>query len=196
MDTTAVTTLRYGEPVTQELDTERLPVSGEIPAALRGRFIRNGPNPAPPACTRIGFSVTEWSTACGSGMGARSAISTVGCERPALTGDAQYVRADGSLDLAVGVANTSVVEHAGRVLALVESSLPYELTDDLGTVGAYDFGGRLATPMTAHPKRCPRRASCTSSVTASRRRSPRSRIIAPMPRDRSWRAARSTFPGA
>jgi len=40
-------------------------------------------------------------------------------------------------------------------LALVESSLPYEITNDLETVGCYDFGGKLNDSMTAHPKICP-----------------------------------------
>jgi carotenoid cleavage dioxygenase len=50
------------------------------------------------------------------------------------------------------VANTHVLEHAGRLLALVESGFPYELTPELDTVGPCDFGGRLRTAMTAHPK--------------------------------------------
>jgi carotenoid cleavage dioxygenase len=33
--------------------------------------------------------------------------------------------------------------------------LPYEITDELETVGAYDFGGKLVDSMTAHPKICP-----------------------------------------
>ena len=53
------------------------------------------------------------------------------------------------------VANTHIVNHAGKTLALVESSLPYEITNDLETVGAYDFGGKLLDSMTAHPKICP-----------------------------------------
>ena len=51
--------------------------------------------------------------------------------------------------------NTNVIQHAGRVLALSESSFPYELTGHLDTVGAFDFDGRLTTAMTAHPKICP-----------------------------------------
>jgi carotenoid cleavage dioxygenase-like enzyme len=47
------------------------------------------------------------------------------------------------------------VRHAGRTLALVESSYPYQLTSALDTIGPYDFGGRLRTAMTAHPKTCP-----------------------------------------
>ena len=62
---------------------------------------------------------------------------------------------DGTRNLRASVANTHVVNHAGKTLALVESSLPYEITNDLETVGAYDFGGKLVDSMTAHPKICP-----------------------------------------
>lgn len=49
-------------------------------------------------------------------------------------------------------ANTHVICHAGRVLALEEAHLPTRVTPDLATVGRYDFGGRLRSAMTAHPK--------------------------------------------
>jgi carotenoid cleavage dioxygenase len=53
-------------------------------------------------------------------------------------------------------ANTNVIGHAGRTFALVEAgAVPYELTDDLETVGACDFGGTLSGGYTAHPKRDP-----------------------------------------
>jgi carotenoid cleavage dioxygenase len=35
---------------------------------------------------------------------------------------------DGTVDRSVGVANTHVVAHAGRIMALVESSFPHVLT--------------------------------------------------------------------
>jgi carotenoid cleavage dioxygenase-like enzyme len=54
-----------------------------------------------------------------------------------------------------GPANTHVVRHAGRLLAPVESSYPYEITAELDTVGCHEFDGRLRTAMTAHPKTCP-----------------------------------------
>jgi carotenoid cleavage dioxygenase len=63
--------------------------------------------------------------------------------------------ADGTRNLRASVANTHVVNHAGKTLALVESSLPYEISNDLETIGAYDFGGKLVDSMTAHPKICP-----------------------------------------
>ena len=62
---------------------------------------------------------------------------------------------DGSRNLRSAVANTHIVNHAGKTLALVESSLPYQVTKDLETVGCYDFGGKLNDAMTAHPKICP-----------------------------------------
>ncbi|MEC3953606.1 carotenoid oxygenase family protein [Nocardia sp. CDC153] len=50
---------------------------------------------------------------------------------------------------------THIIEHAGRILALQEANLPFEMTPELDTVGPYDFGGRLTTAMTAHPKQDP-----------------------------------------
>src|SRR5262249_5403571 len=54
--------------------------------------------------------------------------------------------------LVPNTSNTSVVAHAGRVFSCAEYGLPYELDDELNTLGRYDFGGRLHAPMTAHPK--------------------------------------------
>ncbi|WP_234331162.1 carotenoid oxygenase family protein [Streptomyces sp. NRRL F-4474] len=72
---------------------------------------------------------------------------------PALDG-APYMTENGP-DLTASTAGTHVIEHAGRLLALSEAALPFELTADLETVGAYDFGGKLRTAMTAHPKEDP-----------------------------------------
>ena len=51
-----------------------------------------------------------------------------------LTGDAGPVK---------NPANTHIIEHAGRRLALWEGGLPTEVTPGLSTVGEYDFAGRL-----------------------------------------------------
>jgi len=56
------------------------------------------------------------------------------------------------VDHSVAVANTNIVGHAGRLFALVESSWPTKMTRELDTIGPCDFGGRLTTSMTAHPK--------------------------------------------
>ena len=50
------------------------------------------------------------------------------------------------------VANTNVLFHGGRLLALEEGN-PFELErGTLASIGPYDFGGALEGPMTAHPK--------------------------------------------
>jgi carotenoid cleavage dioxygenase len=51
-------------------------------------------------------------------------------------------------------ANTNIVFHAGKLLALKEDSVPFEIDPDtLETRGAYDFGGKYSSPtFTAHPK--------------------------------------------
>ena len=71
---------------------------------------------------------------------------------PLLHGARPY-GADGSRDLTASTANTSVLLYNDALFALVENCLPFAVTTELDTVGAYDFQGALKTPMTAHPKR-------------------------------------------
>src|SRR6202000_735830 len=52
-----------------------------------------------------------------------------------------------------GVANTNIVFHAGRLLALEEAHLPTEIEPGtLATRGYCNYDGRIAGPFTAHPK--------------------------------------------
>ena len=52
--------------------------------------------------------------------------------------------------------NTNVIGHAGRTFAIVEAGArPYELNEELDTIGPCDFGGTLDGGYTAHPKRDP-----------------------------------------
>lgn len=140
-------------PVADELTQFDLPIEGAIPAELNGWYLRNGPNPRQ--------ATAHWFT--GDGMihgirleGGRAAwyrnrwVRTDSFEK-----DFPLYNADGTRNLRAATANTHIVNHAGKTLALVESSLPYEITNELETVGAYDFGGKLVDSMTAHPKICP-----------------------------------------
>src|SRR5262245_15384107 len=140
-------------PVTDELTEFDLPVEGAIPPELNGWYLRNGPNPR--QATR------HWFTGDGMIHGVRLEngraawyrnrwVRTESFEHPF-----SLYNADGTRNLHASVANTPVVNHAGKTLALVESSLPYEITNDLEMLGAYDFGGKLVDSMTAHPKICP-----------------------------------------
>jgi carotenoid cleavage dioxygenase-like enzyme len=140
-------------PVTDELTAFDLPVEGAIPAELTGWYLRNGPNPRQ--------ATDHWFTGDGMIHGVRLEdgraawyrnrwVRTESFEHPF-----PLYNADGTRNLHASVANTHVVRHAGKTLALVESSLPYQITNDLKTLGAYDFGGKLVDSMTAHPKICP-----------------------------------------
>ena len=140
-------------PVPDELTTYDLPVTGAIPPELDGWYLRNGSNPRTPTGhwfigdgmihgVRIENGVAKWYR--------NRWVRTESFEHPF-----GVYNPDGTRNLRSSVANTHVVNHAGRTLALVESSLPYQITNDLETVGCYDFDGKLNDAMTAHPKICP-----------------------------------------
>ena len=142
------------EPVVDEISATSLTVHGSLPAELDGRYFRNSHNPLP------GVVPSNWFA--GSGMihgirlrgGQAEWYRNSWVRTPALEG-APYRRADGSIDLTASIAGTNIIEHGGRILALQEQNLPFEMTPDLATVGPYDFGGKLQTAMTAHPKEDP-----------------------------------------
>ncbi|MEU8921943.1 carotenoid oxygenase family protein [Kitasatospora sp. NPDC048545] len=137
-------------PVADEITATGLTVEGTLPPELTGRLVRNGHNPKP------GVTPTHWFKGSGMVHGVRLRAGRAEWYRnrwvrtPALDG-APYLTEHGP-DLTASTAGTHVIEHAGRLLALCEANLPFELTPELETVGAYDFGGRLRTAMTAHPK--------------------------------------------
>ncbi|MEE1822030.1 carotenoid oxygenase family protein [Streptomyces sp. BE20] len=140
-------------PVADEITATGLTVEGHLPPELSGRLIRNSHNPKP------GVTPTHWFKGSGMVHGIRLGEGRAEWYRnrwvrtPALDG-APYLTEHGP-DLTVSTAGTHVIEHAGRLLALCESALPFELTADLETVGAYDWNGRLTSAMTAHPREDP-----------------------------------------
>ncbi|GAA3260695.1 carotenoid oxygenase family protein [Streptomyces lavendulae] len=140
-------------PVTDEVTATELTVEGALPPELTGRLIRNSHNPKP------GITPTHWFKGSGMVHGIRLRDGRAEWYRnrwvhtPALDG-VPYMTEQGP-DLTASTAGTHVIEHAGRLLALCEANLPFELTPELETVGAYDFGGKLTSAMTAHPKEDP-----------------------------------------
>jgi carotenoid cleavage oxygenase len=142
-------------PVRDERDDSGLAVTGAIPPDLDGLLLRNGPNPIlDPDPGRY-----HWFNGDGMLHGielaggraryrnrwvrTRAACQALGEPAPAGPPEVNGLPVS---------ANTNVVAHAGRIFALVESSLPTEVRAELSTIGATDFGGRLTTPFTAHPK--------------------------------------------
>src|SRR5919202_2651140 len=151
-------------PVREEITAERLPVIGELPREIDGLFVRNGPNPQfDPAG---GY---HWFDGDGMVHGVRIQegqasyrnryVRTVRCQPEHAAGLALGAtllsggRPAGGDPEAANKANTHVMWHAGRLLALWEGGAPYAMrAPSLDTVGPYTFGGQLRHTFTAHPK--------------------------------------------
>ena len=148
-------------PVGAEVTATDLGVTGHIPEHLDGRYLRNGPNPA----EEVDPATYHWFT--GDGMVHGVALR----DGKACWYRNRWVRSPsvcatlgepvpGGLNPRAGMlslgANTNVLTHAGKTLALIEGGVAnYELTDELGTVGPCDFDGTLPGGYTAHPHRDP-----------------------------------------
>jgi carotenoid cleavage dioxygenase len=158
-------------PVDREIDAP-CRVLGEVPEGLVGDFVRNGPNPMFEPLgryhmfdgdgmlhqVRFGDGAPRYrnrwirSRALEAEMRHHRALyhglaEILEFPDPALVGDAGPIK---------NPANTHIVRHAGRYLALYEGGPPTEVTAELDTVGEFDFDGRLAGAMTAHPRLDPR----------------------------------------
>ena len=136
-------------PVTDEVEASNLEVRGAIPAALDGRYIRNGSNPADGESGHWFF---------GDGMlhsvhlsdGRAVAYRNRYVQTGVLGGGLNPGGAPGGAN---NPSNVSAIFHAGKLLTSGEVGLPFEVTpNDLATVGVYDFDGELTQSFTAHPK--------------------------------------------
>jgi carotenoid cleavage oxygenase len=148
-------------PVSAEVTATDLEVTGHIPEHLDGRYLRNGPNPA----EEVDPATYHWFIGDGMVHGValrdgkacwyrnRWVRSAAVC---ATLGEPAPDRIDPRAGMLGLGANTNVLTHAGRTLALVEAGVAnYELTEELDTVGTCDFDGTLAGGYTAHPHRDP-----------------------------------------
>ncbi len=152
-------------PWRMEGDAPDLEVEGTLPRELNGTFYRNGPNPAfEPRSAYHWFDGDGMIHAITLREG-RAAyrnrwVASAGLAEERAAGRATF---DGLLAIKPTEAprfkntgNTNIVWHGGKLLALMEGALPTSLRAcTLETLGEWDFGGRLGTPMTAHPKMDP-----------------------------------------
>jgi len=143
----------YG-PVFDELTTTDLKVTGSIPKALSGMYVRNGSNPK-------SGTAGHWFFGDGMVHGVRLENGRAVWYRnryvktPKLAKGMDAMDPECIMDPTASAANTHVLAHAGRIWALEEGHLPWELSNELETMGCDDFGGKLKTAFTAHPKLCP-----------------------------------------
>jgi carotenoid cleavage dioxygenase len=139
-------------PMEQELTIEDLPVTGRIPAALDGRYMRIGPNPmdADPANY-------HWFTGDGMIHGLRIENGRALWYRnrwvrsEAVSARLGEARTEGPRHL-FDTVNTNIVGFAGKTLGMVEAgSTPVEIGETLETLRYTDFDGTLHGSFTAHP---------------------------------------------
>jgi carotenoid cleavage dioxygenase-like enzyme len=158
-------------PVQQEITADDLRVEGALPADLTGAYLRNGPNPRFMPLGSYTYPIE------GDGMihgvwieGGRARyrnrwVRTQGMLAEERAGHALFggLLTPNFFDQKLLGPDPdpgypfklnpfiNIVRHGGRYLALDEGTPPYEVTADLDTVGRYDFAGKLADGICAHP---------------------------------------------
>lgn len=150
-------------PVTEERTIAELKIRGELPREFNGTLYRNGPNP------QFDAPGAHWFT--GDGMlhafaleDGRATYRNRWVRTPKWlaehdAGRAIFAGFGGKLPGAPesakdgGNANTNIIWHAGKLLALEEAHLPTEIQPHtLETLGYQDYGKAIRGPFTAHPK--------------------------------------------
>lgn len=142
------------KPVTEEVTDTDLRVTGEIPAALNGLYVRNGPNPL----TKVNPAAHHWFLGDAMLHGIRLQ------DGKALWYRNRWVRSNAVSDILgeprapgprhprTDMANTNIVGHAGKLWAIVEAGgYPVIISEELETIEHSDFGGTLAEAYSAHP---------------------------------------------
>ena len=153
------------DPIHIECDVEDLRINGALPRELNGSLIRNGPNPqfdAPGAHWFVGDGMLHSFTLAEGRASYRNrwirtpkflAEHDAGRAIFSGFGGRRLPDAPPTPVTDTGVANTNIVWHGGRLLALEEAHLPTEIDRrTLATLGYQDFGGGLPGAFTAHPK--------------------------------------------
>jgi carotenoid cleavage dioxygenase-like enzyme len=151
----------YAPIETENYFKDITPIMGEIPKELNGVLYRNGPNPQFPDSNKHWFE--------GDGMLHMFSISDgkvsyrnrwIETERLKLERRANKMLLKGFNDptrenakpiVSSNTANTNIIQYAGKLLALVESSSGTEINPlDLSTIGEWNYKGQIQN-MSAHP---------------------------------------------
>lgn len=146
-------------PLMNEVTAFDLKVTGKIPEALNGRFLRIGPNPVdePHPLWLVGH---HWFAGAGMAHGLRLHDGKAEWFRSRFVVDEHTAKirrikplpgpGEGQRD---GNVNTNLTLVAGKLCAVVEAgSIPVELDYELESVRRTDFNGTLEAGFTGHPK--------------------------------------------
>ncbi len=158
----------YG-PVLLEADAPDLVIEGEVPKELNGTLYRNGPNPRFPPRGKghhwfLGDGMVHAFNIADGRVSYRNRwVRTGKFVAESEAGEPLFGSSFGPMghdpraaNLKRNVANTNIVWHGGKLLALEEGNPPVELDPvSLETKGPWTFDGGYAGPFTAHPKMDP-----------------------------------------
>ena len=155
-------------PIDTEYDLAELPIEGEIPRDLGGTFYRCGPNQQfPPRGDyhlfagdgmthafhiedgKVGYR-NRWVRTAKFKLEQEHQKAMVDPMNPfnSEPGFEEFVFNDKD-----GLANTACIWHGGKFLVMEEGHPPFEVDPvTLESIGSYNYGGKLHTAMTAHPK--------------------------------------------
>ena len=152
-------------PWLMEGEIHNLVVEGEIPRDLNGTLFRNGPNPQFAPRGRYhwfdgdgmihAFTIRDGKAHYRNRWVRSQRFQMEREAGEALWGGlADWANSDPRVEgIFPNAANTNIIVHGGKLLALWEAGPPHELDPrTLETRGVYDFDGQLQGPMTAHPK--------------------------------------------
>jgi carotenoid cleavage dioxygenase len=155
----------YG-PLLMECDAPDLVIEGEVPKDLAGTLYRNGPNPRfPPRGSGHHWFLGDgmihgFHVADGKVSYRNRWVRTGKFKAESEAGEALFGSNFGPMghdpraaDIKRNVANTNIVWHGGKLLALEEGNPPVELDPvTLATHGPWTFEDGWQGPFTAHPK--------------------------------------------
>lgn len=152
-------------PIRMECDIDDVIVRGELPRDLDITYYRNGPDPQfPPRAEHHWFAGdgmvhmfhiqdgrvryrNRWMRTAKWALERREGRSLFNPFNPLDNDPVTQGVADD------GLANTNIVWHGGRLLALEEGHAPFEVDPaTLESLGSWRFADQLDGPMTAHPK--------------------------------------------
>ena len=153
-------------PLRMECDIQDLIIEGEVPKDLFGSYYRNGPDPQFPPMGgqyhwfagdgmihafnfengKISYK-NRWVQTSKWKQERKAGKSLINALNP-MESDPIY-----NFDSSDGTANTNIIYHANKLLALEEGHPPFELDPiSLESKGSWDYKKKLNSAMTAHPK--------------------------------------------
>ena len=163
----------YYGPVNTEADAAHLQITGDMPKELCGTLYRNGPNPqfAPRGPYHWfggdgmihAFHIENGNVSYKNRWVRTPKWEIENKEGEGLSGTFGNPRYTDPRVMALNstIANTNIVWHGGKLLALEEAHAPFALDPaslmPVGPKGGYEtFGDKLCGPFTAHPKMDPK----------------------------------------